>query len=229
MRVARLHLITPDGVAPLPGDRVERATVAALDAGARWVQVRAKHGTDRERWAITRELTRRCLAVGAACVVNDRADLALTAGAHGAHLGLDDVPVAALRTVVLPSFVIGATARNPDQARRAVDAGADYLGVGPVFATTTKTGLPDPIGLRGLEAVTSAVDVPVVAISGITPERVEDVLAAGAHGVAVVAAVYGAADPGAATRELLDALGVDGADDGELQRPSGGGADEVRV
>ena len=105
-----------------------------------------------------------------------------------------------------PDAIIGATCRDPEQARRALDDGASYLGVGPVYATTTKVGLPDPIGLAGLEAVAAAVDLPVIAISGITVARVAEVIEAGAHGLAVVAAVYGAPDVGAATRAFLAAI-----------------------
>jgi thiamine-phosphate pyrophosphorylase len=233
MRVARLHLITPETL-----DAATRAGLeAALDAGVRWVQVRTKKGTDRYRYEAARSVVAAGRRVGATCLVNDRADLALAAGAHGVHLGLDDLPVAAVRAVVPAGFVVGATVRNPDQARRAVAEGATYLGVGPVYRTATKAGLPEPIGPRGLAAVVGAAgDVPVVAISGVTVGRVPEVLAAGAHGVAVVAAVFaaripsdrtGGTGPGAAARALLDALGVPGADaDGDLGaagEPGGGG------
>jgi thiamine-phosphate pyrophosphorylase len=211
MRIARLHLITPE---PFDG-RVPAATFAALDAGARWVQVRLKEGTDRTRSLRTRLLTADIRGRGAVCLVNDRVDLALAAGADGVHLGLDDLPVGVARALVPPGFVVGATVRNPEQARRAADEGASYLGVGPVYPTSTKDGLPAPLGLAGLAAVADAVAVPVIAISGVTAARVPGLLGAGAHGVAVVAAVYRAADPGAATRALLDALGLPPVDDGD--------------
>jgi thiamine-phosphate pyrophosphorylase len=92
-------------------------------------------------------------------------------------------------------------------AHRLVDEGADYLGVGPAYPTQTKSGLPDAIGPAGIRAVAEAVDVPVIAIGGVTPDRVAELLATGAFGVAVVGAVSGAPDPAAATRELLRALG----------------------
>jgi thiamine-phosphate pyrophosphorylase len=209
MRIARLHLITPE---PLDAATVA-ATAVALAAGARWVQVRVKTGSDRERLARARDLVAVAHGYGATVVVNDRVDLALAAGADGVHLGLDDLPVAAARALVPDGFVVGATVRNADQARRKADEGASYLGVGPVYGTATKEGLPDPIGPGGLAAVAAAVPVPVIAISGITPDRVAEVRAAGAHGVAVVGAVYREPEPGAAARGLLDALGVPGADD----------------
>ena len=139
-------------------------------------------------------------------LVNDRVDLALALGADGVHLGDDDVPVDVARRLLGPDAMIGATARNPEAAKRAVDAGASYLGVGPAYATHTKSGLPDPMGAAGVAAVAGAVSVPVIAIAGVTVDRVAELRDAGAWGVAVVGAVYGAADPAAATAELLEAL-----------------------
>ena len=100
----------------------------------------------------------------------------------------------------------GGTAREPERARQLVAEGADYLGVGPAWPTTTKTGLPAALGPAGIRAVAAAADVPVVAIGGITAERVPELLAAGAAGVAVVGAVAAAADPGVATRQLVRTL-----------------------
>ncbi|MEJ7845648.1 MAG: thiamine phosphate synthase [Acidimicrobiales bacterium] len=179
---------------------------AALGGGAAVIQVRTKAGTDRDRLALAVAVVERCRAAGAGCVVNDRVDLALAAGADGVHLGADDIAVERARAVAGPALLIGGTARDPAAARRLVADGADYLGVGPVWATVSKVGLPAPIGLAMLRAVATAVDVPVVAIAGITAARVADVLRAGAAGVAVIGAVTGAADPEAATRELVRAF-----------------------
>ena len=204
MAIARLHLITPARL----DDRARASTDAALAAGVRILQVRRKDGTDRERLADAVELVGRCRSAGATCLVDDRVDLALAAGADGVHVGLDDLPVADARRLLGPDAVVGATCRAPDDARRAADEGASYLGVGPVFASPTKTvGLPDPIGPAGIAAVAAAVDLPVIAISGITVEHVPTLLDAGAHGVAVIAAVYGAPHPGEAAAALLAALG----------------------
>jgi thiamine-phosphate pyrophosphorylase len=134
-------------------------------------------------------------------------DVALAVGAAGTHLGAGDLPLAAARRVAGPGHLLGGTARDPGTGRRLVAEGADYLGVGPAYPTTTKTGLPDAIGPAGVQAVAGAVDVPVIAIGGVTAARVPELLAAGAAGVAVVGAVSGAADPAAATRALLAALG----------------------
>jgi thiamine-phosphate pyrophosphorylase len=184
------------------------AVGAAVAAGAPVVQVRAKGSTDRELYAFARAVVEICAAAGATCLVNDRVDVALAAGADGTHLGADDLPLAAARRVAGPGHLLGGTARDPARARLLVAEGADYLGVGPAWPTATKTGLPDALGPAGVRAVAMAVDVPVIAIGGVTAERVADLLAAGAAGVAVVGAVSAAPDPGAATRDLLRALGA---------------------
>jgi thiamine-phosphate pyrophosphorylase len=201
-RLPRLHLVTPPGV----DDRVLSSTCRAVEAGAPLVQVRTKDVPDRIRLQHLRELRAAVGTSGAMCLVNDRVDFALAVGADGAHLGDDDLPVDVARRLLGPDAVIGATARDPDSARRAVDAGATYLGVGPAYVTGTKAGLPDPIGTAGVAAVAEAVRVPVIAIAGVTASRVPELLDAGAWGVAVVGAVYGTQDPAAATVELLDAL-----------------------
>ncbi len=140
------------------------------------------------------------------CLVNDRVDLALAVGADGVHVGGDDLPVDVARRLLGEHALVGATCRNPEAARRAVDAGASYLGVGPAYVTSTKTGLPDPMGPGGVEAIARAVSIPVIAIAGVTAGHVPELLDAGAWGVAVVGAVYGAADPAGAVAELLEVL-----------------------
>ncbi len=205
MDVPRLHLVTP----ATADAEVVRTTRVALAAGAPLVQVRCKGATDRHRYDHAERVRGLCAAVGAMCLVNDRVDLALAVAADGVHVGDEDLPVAVARRL-LGARVVGATCRDPEGARRAVDAGATYLGVGPAYATTTKVGLPDALGPRGIEAVASAVAVPVIAIAGVTVARVPELLAAGAWGVAVVAAVYAAANPAAAVTAFLDAIG-DGA------------------
>lgn len=201
--LGRLHVLTDTR----DGRDALQVVRAALSAGAPVVQVRSKGGTDRELHDLAERVARLCDAAGALCVVDDRLDVALAVGAAGTHLGAQDVPLAAARRVVGPDHVLGGTAREPGAARELVAAGAGYLGVGPAFATATKAGLPDALGPEGIGAVARAVDVPVLAIGGITVERVPAVLAVGVHGVAVVAAVSEAADPAAATRALLVALG----------------------
>ncbi len=200
--VPRLHVLTDD--------RPDAALLGLVDtvlaAGAPCIQLRSKHRDDTRLHELAVEVVARCHAGGALCIVNDRADVAVAVGADGVHVGATDLPVAAVRRVVGADLLVGATARDADTAARAVADGADYLGVGPVFTTTTKTGLPDPIGPAGLAAVATAVDVPVLGIAGVTADRVPELLDAGAHGVAVTAAVTSAEDPAAAVVELLAAV-----------------------
>ena len=180
---------------------------ASLAAGAPAVQLRDKEATSRELYeqAIRlRELTRR---YGALLFVNDRLDVALAAGADGVHLGPDDLPLAAARNVAPPPFLIGVSIDDPDAARDAEAAGADYIGCGAVFGTTTKQDVGNErIGPEELEAVARAVDIPVVGIGGVTVENVDLLPATGAAGVAVVGAVMASKDPTNATRRLLDAF-----------------------
>jgi thiamine-phosphate pyrophosphorylase len=205
--IGRLHVLTDarDG-----RDALHIATLA-IRAGAPVVQLRVKGVSDRELYDLGLRLVNVCAERGAVCLVNDRVDIALAIGAHGTHLGADDLPVAAARRLAGPEHIIGGTAREPVRAAALVAEGADYLGVGPAYATSTKDGLPEPLGPAGIGAVARAVGVPVIAIGGVTAERVAELRAAGAHGVAVVSEVSDAADPAAATRRLLAELSSPGA------------------
>jgi thiamine-phosphate pyrophosphorylase len=183
-----------------------REVRAALDAGAGAVQVRAKEHSDRDALALTRRVLDLARPLGALVLVDDRVDVALAAGADGVHLGATDLPVEVVRRMVPREFVVGATARDPRTARAAERAGATYLGVGPAHATTTKQGLPEPLGPPGVAAVAAVTRLPVIAIGGVTPEHVPALRQAGAHGVAVVAALSAAADPAAVAAAFVAAL-----------------------
>ncbi|MGH3387194.1 MAG: thiamine phosphate synthase [Nocardioidaceae bacterium] len=202
--IARCHLVTDTRDRRDPLTDVQ----AALRAGIRLVQVRAKQGTDRDLLALTRAVLRLARPRDVTVLVDDRADIALAAGAHGVHVGAGDLPVEEVRRILGPGAVIGATARDPQAARVATAAGADYLGVGPAYATTSKAGLPDPLGLDGVTAVVRSTRLPVVAIGGIGPDEIPALLQRGVHGVAVLSAISGAPDPGAAATQLLKTLNV---------------------
>ena len=201
--LGRLHVITDcrAGRDPLPAVR------AALSAGAPVVQVRAKDLTDRALYDLAVRVREACDETGATCVVDDRPDIAVAVGAAGTHLGALDLPLAAARRVVGAEHLLGGTAREPVSGQALVGEGASYLGVGPAYDTTSKDGLPSAIGPVGVGAVAAAVDVPVIAIGGVTVDRVPELMAAGAWGVAVISAISDAADPAAATRDLLRAVG----------------------
>jgi thiamine-phosphate pyrophosphorylase len=200
--VPRLHVI----VNPTLDDPAMKLARLVLEAGAPLLQIRVKGVSDRDRLALTGPLVALCRQFGAQSVVNDRADICLATGAGGVHGGADDMPTTALRAVLGRGRLLGGTARNATQALAAEAGGADYVGAGPVYSTSSKQGLPAP---RGPEVVrdVAAWSIPVIAIGGITPERVAEVVAAGAHGVAAIGAIAGAPDPARATCDFLDALG----------------------
>lgn len=202
MPIGRLHVITDTR----PGRDPLAVVRAAVEVGAPVVQVRGKELTDRELYDLTCRVLDVCVAHGATCLVDDRLHVALGAGADGAHVGEHDLPVAVARRVLGPDLVLGATARDPETGRAHQLAGATYLGVGPSYTTTTKAGLPASLGPVGIGRVAAAVDIPVIAIAGVTAPRVPELLDAGAHGVAVIGAISEADDPHAATEELLRAL-----------------------
>ncbi|WBB49109.1 thiamine phosphate synthase [Verrucosispora sp. WMMA2044] len=203
--LGRLHLITDTrpGRDPLA---VLRAVLPVAHTEL-VVQVRVEDtATDRQAYELTRQVLALCAPYQVPCLVNDRLHVALATDAAGGHVGADDLPVAAARKVLGPAAVLGATAREPASALAAVTAGASYLGVGPCRVTATKDGLPPPIGVTGVRAVVEAVDVPVIAIGGVTAADVPELRATGAYGVAVVGALSGATDPARAAAELVRAL-----------------------
>ena len=174
---------------------------AAVQGGATMVQVRWKDGTPAEILELTRALV---AALPVPVLVNDRVDIALAAGAAGAHLGWEDVPLDAVRPHVPPGFVLGISVGSDDEAARA-PASADYWSVGPCFATPTKRDAGLPLGPDGFAALARLAPdgVPVIGIGGINPANARSIREAGGAGVAVIEAVLGAADPERATRAIV--------------------------
>lgn len=192
---------------PLDTGRDPVALAAALlRGGARLVQLRWPGASARELLAAALAIRPLARAAGALFLVNDRPDVARAAEADGAHLGQDDLPVAAARRVLGSGRLIGVSTHDLAQARAAEAAGADYLGVGPVYATTTKPGALAPRGLALVAAVRAAVRCPLVAIGGITPATAAAVREAGADAVAMIGALVRAPDPEAAVRDALARL-----------------------
>lgn len=176
---------------------------ALAEAGVDGFQVRAKGLTDVALVAFAESVIAAVRPRGAAVVVNDRVDVALASGADGVHLGRDDLPIAAARRLG-PDLLIGATCRDAEQARLAAADGADYAGFGPVFTTTSKDGLPAPLGIEAIRAAAGI--LPLVAIGGIDAGTAGSVRAAGAAGVAVIGAIWRQRDPVAAAKELVEAV-----------------------
>ena len=175
---------------------------AALDGGADAIQIRDKSSKAYNLSRVTAEIQPLARKFGAALLVNDRVDVALVAGADGAHLGQVDLPAREARRLLPRPRLIGVSAGTKDEAKRAQKEGADYVGVGPVFRTATKPGAGDPLGLEVLAEIAAAVSIPVVAIGGINVDNVARVFEAGASGAAVISAVVSAEDITAAARAL---------------------------
>lgn len=187
-----LYALLDDSVRP---DLDLRAAARAVFAGgAGVVQLRLKRHSDRDALALARDVVALAAATRARVLVNDRVDLALLSGAHGVHLGDDDLPVAAARALLGPDALIGATTRSLAGIRAAADAGADHVGLGPVFATSTKPVPHALLGLDGLAQIANASPLPVVAIAGITLQNVGAVARAGARAAAVASDLLRADD-----------------------------------
>ena len=197
----RVHVITSSGLVPGRG-HVEVAK-AAIEGGADVVQLRARELSDDELLWVARQIVRSCRRADVLFLVNDRIDIAIAAGAEGAHVGKGDHPETA-RERLGPRGVLGISVATPEQADAAERAGADYVGV-TVFATPTKPEAV-PIGLDGLRSIVEATSLPVIGVGGIDSSNARKVLAAGATGVAVVSAVGTASDPVEATQELVEVV-----------------------
>lgn len=204
MPVPRLHALTDT----TRQERFSHAELArrALRGGAGAVQFRQKTGPIRAKLRAAQAVADVCDEADAPLLVNDHLDVAQAVGAAGVHLGQEDFPIAAARGILGTKALIGATATTATQARRAEESGADYVGFGPVFPTDSKADPASVKGSEGLRAACQAVSIPVIAIAGVTPERVAACLETGAHGVAVLSGIACADSPEQAARRYHEAL-----------------------
>ena len=195
-----LYVITDEAVA----GRLTHGEIArrAIDGGADVIQLRDKVRSSRELVRIGRELRGITRKTGTLFIVNDRLDVALACDADGVHLGQDDMRADVARQIAPPWFIIGVSVGTIDEAVRAESQGADYLAVSPVFSTASKYDAGPGRGLDVLREIRRSVRIPVIAIGGITKNNVQEVIAAGADGVAVISAVTGSADIAGAAREI---------------------------
>ncbi len=175
---------------------------AAVRGGATSVQVRLKTAAPRQVVEITKSIIAR---VDVPVIVNDRADIALAAGAAGVHVGEADLPVAAIRRFAPSGFLIGASLGSDAELLNAKDA--DYVGIGPVFGSGSKSDAGTAIGVDGFKKLAALVQHPAVAVGGITADRALQITVNGAIGVAVINAIFNADDPESATREIAAAIG----------------------
>ena len=199
---ARIYVLITEAQCRLPW--LETAELA-LQGGADILQLREKQIADRELLQRAEQLVALCRRYDALCIINDRPDLALLAGADGVHAGQDELPVQAIRSLQGWSGLIGVSTHAPEQLRAAFAAGADYVGVGPVFPSSTK-GFSDFPGLRYVGQAAELAAGPWFAIGGISEGRLTELRAAGANRIAVTAAVTQAADPAAVVRNLRSRL-----------------------
>lgn len=179
---------------------------AMLEADIKVVQYREKTkkmGAKYEECKVLRQMTREA---GAAFVINDDIELAVLVGADAVHVGQEDLPVAAVRRLVGEDVAIGLSTHAPEEARAAVADGADYIGVGPIFATQTKEDVCAPVGLEYLDFVAANIDLPFVAIGGIKKHNIAGVAARGARCIAMVTEIVGAEDIGAEIAALRAAM-----------------------
>ncbi len=187
-----LYALLDDSVRP--GLDLALAARAVIAGGAGVLQLRLKRVEDRAALAICRDVVALAKPSQTVVIVNDRVDLALLSGASGVHLGEDDLPVAEARRLLGPAAFIGATTRTLAMIREAAAQGADHVGLGPIFSTSTKS-VPHPLlGLAGLKAIAAQSPLPIVAIAGIRLSNIQAVALAGAHCAAVAGGLLEASE-----------------------------------
>ena len=188
-----IYLLTDD--ACLQGRPLLACVEEALGAGVTLLQYRSKYKDGGAMYQEALALKELCDRYHVPLIINDRVDVALAVGAAGVHVGQDDLPCRVVRNLVGDDFLIGVSAHNPEEAREAAAAGADYLGCGAVFGTATKAGV-GTLGLERLRSIRQAVSLPIVGIGGVKATNYGQVLATGANGAAIISGILAATDIG---------------------------------
>lgn len=200
-----LYLVTDRLLAA--GRSVEEIVRSAVDGGVTVVQLREKNAGTRHFLDQALRLKRVASESDIPLIINDRLDIAMACDAEGVHLGQEDMSCRLARRIAGKNMLIGVSVSSLDEALAAEADGADYLGVGPLFATLTKADALPPTGLEPLSAIRRAVRIPLIGIGGITPDNAGSVIRSGADGVAVVSAVVAHPDPESAAKSLRSAIG----------------------
>lgn len=187
----------------------EQAASLALEGGCKWIQLRVKDAKDEDVEPVAKRLLKKCRENGATFIIDDRVELVKKIEADGVHLGKNDMPVHEARTYLGEGFIIGGTANTADDIRRLKVETADYVGLGPFRFTTTKKNLSPIIGMEGYKSMMEEIHgegiyIPIVAIGGITPADVSDIMKTGVNGIAVSGAVTTAEDPVAMMRTFIN-------------------------
>ncbi len=183
----------------------------ALEGGCRWIQLRMKDATDDEVRPIAVEAQKLCRAYGAKFIIDDRVALVRELGADGVHLGKNDMPIREARQILGPDYIIGGTANTFEEAKAHYEASADYIGCGPFRFTTTKQKLAPVLGLEGYRSIISKlreanINIPVVAIGGITQADIPAILQTGITGIALSGTVLRADDPIAEMKHIINII-----------------------
>jgi len=181
-------------------------TQLAIKGGADTIQFRQKSGSTREMIKLASEMKTLCAENGVTFIVNDRVDIAIAAEADGVHLGQNDFPIPLARKLVGEDVIIGGSAATMEEAQTCLSEGADYVGFGPVYPTTSKEDAGPVSGAELLKKLVQSISLPIIAIGGVSVENVHEVMKAGAHGIAVISAVCCQEDPEQATRALDQVL-----------------------
>ncbi|MFH2128582.1 MAG: thiamine phosphate synthase [Pseudomonadota bacterium] len=202
--IDRLHVLTDTELQQRYSH--EELARLAIAGGAGVIQFRQKQGSTRQMIETARHMLAICRRHQAKLIINDRLDVALAAEADGVHLGQDDFPLAQAREILGPDKIIGGSASSVEEAALCRAGGVDYIGLGPVYPTTSKADAGPAGGLDLLRRVSREFGLPVIAIGGVNAARAAEVMGAGAHGMAVISAVCCQPDPREAAAELLRAM-----------------------
>jgi thiamine-phosphate pyrophosphorylase len=203
-KIGRFHVLT-DTILQTHLSHLELAELA-IAGGADAIQFRQKSGPSKEMIRVAGQLKDLCQKSGVTFIVNDRLDWALASQAEGIHLGQEDFPIPLARKILGEKIIIGGSAGTLEEARQCLQEGADYVGFGPVFPTTSKPDAAPASGLDLLERVVREIPLPIIAIGGIARENIHRVMQTGVYGIAVISAVCCQKDPREAARNLRNLL-----------------------
>ena len=203
-KIGRLHVLTDTDLQNC-FSHIELAELA-IAGGADTIQFRQKDGATREMIRVAEQMQDLCKRAGVTFIINDRVDVAIASHADGVHLGQDDFPIPLARRLLGEGVIIGGSAGNMEEARKCLLEGADYIGFGPVYPTTSKEDAGPAAGLDLLKQIVEGIALPIIAIGGITADNAPPVLKAGVRGLAVISAVCCQNDPVEAARCLRGLL-----------------------
>lgn len=183
----------------------------ALAGGCKWIQLRMKGATDEEVRPIALKVKKLCKEQNATFLIDDRVQLVKEVGADGVHLGKNDMPIAEARKILGDDFIIGGTANTFEDVKAHYEADADYIGCGPFRFTTTKEKLSPILGLEGYREIIQKmkaenIDIPIVAIGGITKEDIPEIMKTGVNGIALSGSILNAKDPASETHDIMEKM-----------------------